>query len=101
MEYTDLVAAIRECVERVSVRFADRGWSTARHLLDVAEIHEAMDVLVATLVRNNIPISPAEREWVATLMNGLELTPDDRILYPYLGDAEMLDRMTVVDEPSA
>ncbi len=101
MEYRELVAAIRELAARVSGRVTDRGLSTVRHLVDVAEIHEAMDVLVATLVRNNVPITAAERDTVASLMNGLDLSEDDRTLYSYLGDPEMLDRMTVVDEPSS
>lgn len=101
MEYSTRAYAIGELVDVLARRTPHTGWRGIRHLLDADEVEEAMDVLVANLVRDSIPITEAQHGRIRELMNVFELDAQNRSIYRYLGDPEMLDRMTVVDEPSA
>lgn len=59
-----------------------------------------MDVLVAIVVRFNLPITVAMLRKMDEIMADFGFTPESRSVYRYAGDPEMLDRMTVVDDPS-
>lgn len=100
MSRTELKAGIRSLVEALAERHPDDGWRGVRHLLDFDEVEEAMDIVVATLVRDNVAITSTQHDRVRELTGAFEMDAHDRSIYRYLGDAEMLDRMNVVDGPS-
>lgn len=100
MDETELNNAIGAVVDELSGIAPEQDWSSVTHLLYHGEEGEAMDVLIATLVRFNVPISAEQRRTIGKLRGEFGLTDDSRRTYRYLGDSEMLDRMTVVDDPS-
>lgn len=101
MEHIELQETIRTLVDSFAAADPDQDWRSVIHLLDYGQEDEAMDVVIATLVRFNVPIKSAERDTLRRLMGEFEFTEESRQYYRYLSDAEMLDRMTVVDEPSS
>lgn len=92
----DLNRAIGALAGDLTDTAPEHDWSSVTHLLYYGEEEEGMDVLVAILVRYNVPISPIQLDRVREIMEAFGLGGHDRGIYRYLGDPEMLDRMTVV-----
>lgn len=101
MKYAEMHGLIRTLVGELARHSPEQTWEDVDHLLDYGQDDEAMDVLIATIVRCNVMVTEKQRETLRTLMGEFEFTDESRQHYRYLADLEMLDRMTVVDEPSS
>jgi hypothetical protein len=71
-------------------------WASIRHYLDFGEPGEAMDLLVAALVRAPVPVTPQQRDRVRHVIESYDLDPAD---HRFFGDRGMVERLTVVDPP--
>lgn len=99
MNYEELTSTISELTDSLSRTVPDPSWSTVIHFVEHGEPEEAIDLMVAMVVKIPVPLTPTQHNCVRALMNHFEFTDESRRYYRYLSVPEMLDRMTVVDEP--
>lgn len=96
MDQQDPRPAIDRLLRSVAARSPDHDWNDVTHLLGYGEEEEAVDVLIATLVHDAVPVSADEREQVRELVATFRFTREQATNYRYVA-LEMLDRLNVVD----
>lgn len=97
MDHREFRPALDRLLRSVAARSPEHPWDDVTHLVSFGEEEEAMDVLVATLVHDAVPVNTDERARLRGLTEYFHLTPEQARYYRYLAAPEMLDRLNVVD----
>jgi len=89
----------RELLDSLADRISTESLADLRRLSDASEWTELVNALCAYVVRERVPVAPAERDAFASVLDLFQLPADER--FTYVNDAEgTLAALHVVDEPS-
>lgn len=97
MEFREFHDRASRFVALMMSRSPDHNWWSVDEYLHVGEEGEAIDLMVAVLVKDRVPLTQGEADAVRSLVGYFPVSEESARIYRYSSDPTMLDRLNVVD----